>query len=134
MTALDQIQVAMVAKIKADTQIMAIITGAFDFAVVPVNQAFPYVALGDTTETDDSVLADIGYDTTMTLHIWSKYPGFKEARTILGHLNRLFNHKSLTLSSQHCVGIWYEFAQPLNDPNDNTLRHMPVRYRIKTQE
>lgn len=134
MTALDQIQVALVSRLKNDTALMALITGVFDFASVPVGQAFPYVTLGDSTETDDSVLSDIGYDTTQTLHIWSKYLGFKEARGILRNLNRLLNHQTLTLSSQHCVGIWYEFSQPLNDPDDNTLRHMPVRYRIKTQE
>lgn len=134
MTALAQIQEALVAKLKTDTQLMALITGVFDYSPIPINQAFPYLVVGDSTEIDDSVLSDIGYDTTITMHIWSKYAGFKEARTILGNLNRLFNHKSLTLSSQRCVGTWYEFSQPLNDPTDNTIRHMPVRYRIKVQE
>lgn len=113
---------------------MGLITGVFDMSNVPENQAFPYITLGNATETDYSALARIGYEDTLTLHVWSMSKGTKECNTILSNLNRLLNHQSLTLDTQNHVGTWYDFSDFLPDPGENGIFHMPVRYRMRAQE
>ena len=138
MTARNQLQKAIYAKLTGDTTLMALITGIFDMGNVPENQVFPYITLGNTTETDDSVLARIGYDDTLTLHIWTSNitgpKGSQQSNTILSNLNRLLNHQSLTLDTQNHVGTWYDFSDFLADPGENGVFHMPVRYRMRAQE
>ena len=140
MTARNELQKAMYAKITGDTPIMAILQGVYDIGAVPDSKTFPYVTIGETTEADYSVLSRIGYEDTVTLHIWclsgndATTLGSKQCNMILSNLNRLFNHQSLTLDSQSHAGTWYEFSELLNDPGEKGVLHMPVRYRLLVQE
>jgi hypothetical protein len=133
-TALSELQTAITAKLKGDSTLMALITGVFDFADVPAGQLMPYITLGDSTEVPDNALGQRGYEDTFTLHIWSRQKGFKQAQTILGRMNTLLDQKPLTLATQSHVSTMYEFTQSMNDPDDTSVRHMPVRYRLSTQE
>ena len=133
-TSLGELQTAIYTRLTNDATLAGVITGVFDFANVPLNQAFPYVTIGDATEAPNNTLGRRGYDTTLTLHIWSKYKGFKECQTILARMNYLLDQNVLPLASQTSVSMMYDFSQTMNDPNDQTIRHMPVRYRAFNQE
>jgi hypothetical protein len=133
-SALSAIQVAIGEKLTDDTALMALITGVFDFRGIPKDQAFPYVTVGDTTETDDSTFDTLGYEDTFTLHIWSIQPGTQECQQILANLNRLLNHQPLNLANMSHVGTWYDLSWTLPDPADTRITHMPVRYRIGAGE
>ncbi len=133
-TSLMELQPAIFTKLTADSALMAIITGVFDFGAVPVNQAFPYVTLGDDTEAPMNAFGTRGYEATVTLHIWDNTPNFKRCKIILAHMNRLLDQQTLTLATQHHVGTWYDFSTTMNDPGLDNIRHMPVRYRVETQE
>ena len=133
-TALSEVQTAIYSKLTGDGTLMAQVTGVFDSGAVPENQAFPYITLGDTTEAPDNAFGTRGYDDTLTLHIWSDALGFKECHIILARMNTLLDQQTLTLISHHHVGTWYEFSETLNDPGVDGIKHIPVRYRIETQE
>jgi Protein of unknown function (DUF3168) len=135
-TSLAELQPAIFAVLTNDTQLMAIVTGVFDFAAVPTNQAMPYVTLGSADEGPMNEFSRRGYESTFTLDIWDNTPGFKRCQAILGHMNRLLDQPEtpLTLASQHHVGTWYQGCQELNDPGVNSIRHVPVRYQFDTQE
>ena len=133
-TSLGELQAAIYVKLTNDTTLAGVITGVFDFANVPLNQPFPYITIGDATEAPNNTLGRRGYDATLTIHIWSKYKGSKECQTILARMNYLLDQKPLTLASQTSVSMMYDFSQTMNDPNDQTIRHMPVRYRAYSQE
>jgi len=135
MTATGAIQQAAYTKLTGDTPLMTLLTGGIvDVRGIPTGQIYPFVALGDTTEVPNDRLGRNGYDTTMTLHIYSRQPGAKECQTILARLNVLLNKQPLTLAGMHQVGAWYEFSQVMGDPSDDRITHMPVRYRIQAQE
>jgi len=133
-SAMEAIAEAVGLKLTGDAPLMALITGVFDFRGIPANQAFPYVTIGEETETDDSTFDTLGYEDTLMLHIWSIQPGAQECRLILKNLNRLLNHQPLALANMSHVGTWYELALTMDDPADTRITHMPVRYRIGAGE
>nr|MBA2678281.1 DUF3168 domain-containing protein [Ktedonobacteraceae bacterium] len=122
-TALSEIQAAIYSKLTGDSTLTGLISGIYDIGAVPEAQAYPYVTLGDTTEVPDHAFGRRGYEDTLTLHIWSNAPGFKQCQAILAQLNRLLDQKSLTLSNHTHVGTWYEFSASLNDTDVDDLRH-----------
>jgi hypothetical protein len=133
-TSLEELQTAIYSALTSDTTLMSTLTGVFDIAAVPENQAFPYVAIGDSTEGSMNAFGRRGYESTLTLHIWSSATGFKECYSILARMNFLLDQKILSLASQSHVFTLYDFSSTLNDPGENSIRHMPVRYRCFTQE
>ena len=133
-SALSPIQVAIGEKLTGDATLMALIAGVFDFRGIPPGQQFPYITLGESTETDDSTFDTFGYADTFTLHIWSIQPGSQECQQILKNLNRLLNQQPLDLDQLSHVGTWYDLAWTLDDPADTRITHMPVRYRIDAGE
>lgn len=133
-SALEPLQDAIVATLKDDFLLTSMVTGIFDAQGVPRGQAYPYIALGDTTETDDSTFDTIGYEATLTLHIWSMQPNAQEAQRILARMNRLLNGQPLTLADMSHVGTWYDGSQSLRDRDDTRLMHLAVRYRVGAGE
>jgi hypothetical protein len=133
-TALSEVQTAIYQKLTGGATLMALVTGVFDFGAVPDDQAYPFISIGDTTEGPDNTFETRGYEDTVTLHIWDNAKGFKRCQTILAEMNRLLDQQSLALSTHHHVGTQYEFSESLNDSGTDDLRHMPVRYRVQTQE
>jgi hypothetical protein len=130
-TATLPVQQALYTVLSADSTLMAKLAGGvLDY--VPAEPAFPYVALGEGTEVPLNVFAKDGRDVTVTLHIWSRAKGFAEADGILDDLNRLLDHKSLTISGYVHIVCAYEFSQTLRDP-DGFTRHIPVRFRVTVQ-
>lgn len=126
-TAAWDLQVAVRAKLLADTDLMAAVTGVYDD--VPGDAVHPYITVGDATEVPDDAHDRQGLTSTLTLHIWSKYRGFSEALKILGHLDRVLDRKPLTVAGWTDISIAREWHQTMRDP-DPLIRHVPVRFRV----
>lgn len=123
-----QIQVAVRERLLANSALMSKITGVFD--AVPENQAFPYVTIGDVTSIPYRTFDGFGEECTITLHIWSRYNGFREAAEILDHLNRILADTGFSVPGWEMEGCYYEFSETIRDP-DGITRHIPVRYRVR---
>jgi hypothetical protein len=109
------------------------VTGAYDMRAVPQNAVFPYITTGDGYEIPDNAFGRRGYIYFATLHIWSQEKGTQEAGGIVAALNALLDQKSLNLPSQAHVYTMYNRSTFMADPDGLTL-HVPVQYRIFTQE
>lgn len=94
---------------------------------------FPYVVIGDDTavpfDTDDQQ----GAEATLTIHVWSRYHGRKEAKDILGEIYRLLNRAKLSIVGYNTVDVLWEFSETFTE-TDNATRHGVSRYRITLQE
>lgn len=94
---------------------------------------FPYTVLGDDTlvawDTDDT----IGTDVTVTLHVWSRYGGSKECKTIMGEIYTLLHRATLTKSGYHVVDCLCEFQEVFTEADGET-RHGVMRFRLTLQE
>ncbi len=133
-TSLNEIQTAIHTKLTGDTTLMGMISGVFDFGAVPANQAYPFVAIGDSIETPDNRFGRRGYDTIQTLDIWDSSNNFQVCQLILARLNTLLDQQPLSLATHHHVYTLYNTCQTLNDPGVNDIRHLVVKYDIFTQE
>lgn len=130
--AMEAVQRAFYARMTASAELQAI---AGVYAQVPEDTPYPYVVLGEATETPDNAHGRIGRSTSSMLHIWSQYDGYGEALQILAVLTELFDHKPLDVPGLHHVSTHYEFSQTLTDPEPpGDIRHIPVRFRTRTEQ
>lgn len=128
-TAALTVQQAIYSVLSADATLTAL-TAIYDF--VPDGAGFPYVSIGEATEVPDDTHEHPGHQVTCTLHVWSRASGFTEALTILQSLHRLLDDVQFPLAVGTVVWSRSEFVQTLRDP-DGITRHVPVRYRVWTQ-
>jgi hypothetical protein len=136
-TSLQVLQAAIYARLTTDVESGGLfdpsapmITGVLDD--VPDGQGFPYITIGEATENAWSTMGRDGSNDTLTIHIWSSAPGFKEALTILDRLNVLLDGGVLEIDGHMHVGTLYESAETLRDP-DGVTRHVVARYRVYVQ-
>lgn len=107
-----------------------------DVPMLPSGQPlsnFPYVVIGGDTflpwDTDDQ----LGSNITLTLHIWSRYGGMQQAKSIAGEIYALLHRANLTITGYHVIDCLCEFSEFITDPDGET-RHGIVRYRLTMQE
>lgn len=93
---------------------------------------FPYVVIGNDTfrawDTDDTLGAEI----TLTLHIWSRAAGFKEAKAIMGEIYAILHRAQITKDDYSVTDCLCEFSDTMDDPDGKT-KHGVVRYRLTIQ-
>lgn len=94
---------------------------------------FPYVVIGDDTLIPFDNDTDIGVEGTLTIHVWSKYRGRKEAKDIQGEIYNLLNRASLSITGFKVVDILFEFSETFVE-QDGVTRHGAQRFRITVQE
>lgn len=107
-----------------------------DVPMLPSGQPtanFPYVVIGNDTmaawDTDDQ----LGGEITITLHIWSRAGGMKEAKTIAGAIYTLLHRATFSIAGYVVLDCLCEFSEFLTDPDGET-RHGIVRYRMTMQK
>lgn len=105
--------------------------GVYDGA--PEGAPFPYVTLGEAIETPRNAHAVYGAETVVTLHVWSKQRGYSEGLGIAGRLRQLLDHQLLDVVGHDVIAVRHEQTLTLRDPNPE-LRHLPVRFRITTEQ
>lgn len=108
----------------------------YDYVPEGDQASWPYVTIGEGIETPANSHSFIGRDTTVYLHVWSKYRGFAEANMVADQMNALLDHQPGELDmgpGQYVTSIRFEFSQMLRD-TDPTVRHVAIRFRIRTAQ
>jgi hypothetical protein len=119
------LQAALVACLLADTDLVALVGDRIHDGA-PRATAFPSVTLGDVGQADWSSDKEPGGEVRLTLHVWSREIGKREAWTIIGHLMRLLHDAPLSLDAHALVTIRVTFAEVRLDP-DGMTEHGVVR-------
>lgn len=95
------------------------------------SEAFPYVVIGDDTvepwDTDDT----LGAEVTVTLHIWSRGAGMKQAKAIAGEIYTILHRASLSASGYRFTDCLHETDLFLREAH---MRHGVARYRLTIQQ
>ena len=127
------VQAAVLQLLTADATLDALITGVYDY--LPEETPFPYVMVGEATESPVNAHDRYGRHTVVTLHVWSQYRGYAQALRIGGRVTALLDHQPLTVAGLDHVVTRYEFSQTLTDPEaPGNIRHVVLRYRVVTQQ
>lgn len=126
------LQKAFYLKLTADAALNALLGGPRIYDDVPVRGEFPYVTFGQTTERDWSTGTDIGGEHVVTLHVWSRAAGRKEADEIIDAVRTALHDQALSLSGHSLVNLRHEFSDARRDA-DGESYHGITRYRAVTE-
>lgn len=120
-------QTHIVAALKANASITERATGIFDHAAPP-DQPYPYVVMGDWTETNEDLLSIIGSQVTVTLHVWSFYQGGLEVKAIANDIAKELSHRSFSTENWHFPVVRLEHMHDLVQPDE--CHHLVMRFRL----
>jgi len=123
------------------TRLESVVTSATIYDDVPdlpeglPEANFPYVVIGNDTaltwDTDDT----LGQRITTTLHVFSRYQGKKQAKTIMGEIYAALHRQSanLTATGFRFVDCLLDFSDIFDD-DDGATRHGVCRYLITIEK
>lgn len=97
------LQAALYQALTGNSTLMSQITGVYDRP--PQGTTYPYVTIGGMTGSDWSTKTTTGMEYTITLHVWSRAGGRKEAAQIMESLHTILHQANLTVSGQTLVMI-----------------------------
>jgi len=123
-----ELQKSIVATLRADASLTALLGGPKLFDHAPASVAFPYITLGRTSAYDWSTATEEGSEHLVTLHVWSKGRGRKQTLDILQRVRLLLHGQALTLSGFALVNLRQEFAEASYD-DEQDVEHGAMRFR-----
>lgn len=99
------LQQAVYQKLTGDTTLMSLVTGVYDRT--PQDTVYPYISIGESHGRNWSNLGMVGMEHLLTLHIWSREGGRKQAAQIMERLHTLLHQGMLTVTGQTLVAIGF---------------------------
>jgi len=92
----------------------------------------PFITLGQSVIRDWSTGTEDGAEHNLTLHVWSRSGGKKQALEIIDAIRAVLHDRPLALADHHLVNLRHEFSEARLDPDGDTF-HGIVRYRAVTE-
>jgi hypothetical protein len=126
------LQQAIFAGLTADAALTALLGGQRVYDDVPERAEFPYVTFAVTSERDWSTGSEEGSEHSLTLHVWSRAGGRREAHEIMGALREALHDAALALTDHRLVNLRHEFSEARRDADGETY-HGITRYRAVTE-
>ena len=127
------LQDALYAALSGSAALQALIGNpARVFDHVPDGTAFPYVEIGEVSARRFDSASRNGLDCTVTLNVWSRYRGRREAKQILDAIYAALHDGSLSIASNAHVLSAFLGAETKRD-DDGLTYHGIARYRVILQ-
>jgi hypothetical protein len=126
------LQQAIFAALTSDSALVALLGGARVYDDVPERAAFPYVTFAPGMERDWSTGSGVGSEHAVTLHVWSRGGGRKEALAIMDTLCARLHDAALALTEHRLVNLRHESSDVRRDGDGETF-HGIVRFRAVTE-
>ena len=132
--ALFNVQDTVFAALAASSPLQALIGDpARIYDHVPPGAVFPYIAFGPLHVLPYDTKTEVGFEQIVTLNIWSRYRGGKEAKDILQTAYDVLHRAALSVSGE--VFLTCEFHSADLAPLDDGLTyHAAARFSLVTQE
>jgi len=103
------------------------------YDAVPNDAPYPFVSLGETTTLDSSAKGESVLKVTSTLHIYSRYAGMKEVKTILNEIYAALTSRKLHLGPEFRI-ITDKHDGTSNLRDDEVTRHTVLRWWYLIEE
>lgn len=126
------LRAAIHAALIADTALRAALDGAHVYDEPPRDAAFPYVSLGEARISDVSGDGGVTQEHLLTLHVWSRQGGHREAHVITGALLQALDDAPLTPAGHRLVNLRFSIAD-IRRESDGRTYHALVRFRAVTE-
>lgn len=126
------LQKAIFDKLTHDDATLAALGGPRIYDDAPSRAEFPFVTFGQSTERDWSTGTDEGYEHLVTLHVWSRARGRKEAEAVIAAARDALHDQDLALSGHRLINLRHEFSEARRDSDGETF-HGIARFRAVTE-
>ena len=126
------LQEALYQTLSADSALTTLLGGFRIYDHVPQGSQYPYVTIGENIARDWSTASSSGAEHQLTLHIWSKAAGRKQAHEIMTVLSNLLHDENLMLNAHVLVNLRLLFSEVRRDP-DGKIFHGIMRFRAVTE-
>lgn len=113
------------------TALTATSIGATVYDAVPQNAPYPHVEIAGGRAYDWSAQLMRGEETTVEIHVWSRYRGYAEARTILGAIKDRLHEANLSLTGATFIDCRFNDMDLFTDA-DGLTRHGIIRFTAWT--
>jgi hypothetical protein len=126
------LQKAIFEKLTSDAPTLAALGGPRVYDDAPARTEFPFVTFGQSSERDWSTGSDEGYEHLVTLHVWSRARGRREAEQVIAAARAALHDQDLTLSGHRLINLRHEFSEARRDSDGETF-HGIARFRAVTE-
>ena len=127
-----ELQKSIHAELIGDAAITALLGGPRVWDDVPRGAEFPYLTFGQSTARDWSTGTEEGNEHILTLHVWSRANGEREAHEIMAAVRDALHDAELAVAGHRLVNLRHEFSDAMRVP-DGESYHGVVRYRAVTE-
>lgn len=125
------LQKAIVAALKADAGVSALV-GSNVFDTVPSSDPFPRITLGEDQVITERADCYIGEEIFVTIHAWSRKPGFPEVKQIAGAVRLALHEAELSLDDCRLVDLSSEDVRFMRE-QDGVTSHAVITFRALTE-
>jgi hypothetical protein len=99
----------------------------------PQVSEYPYIVMGDDTSIPFDTDRSIGSESTLTIHVWSRYRGRIECKEILQEIYDKLHRAELVVLGCHLVECAAEFQETYLE-SDGLTRHGVIRFRLIVED
>lgn len=114
-----ELQDEIVDRLKASSAVAAFV-GNRVYDSVPEKPTFPYITVGEGDETSDDADCVDGFEISLDIDVWSRAPGFPEAKKISDEIRRALKSPELTIPTNALVYFRHRQTRFLRDPDGKT--------------
>ena len=122
-----EMQVAIVAVLKADPEVSALTAGRV-YDRVPADARYPYISFGPEQDIPEGADCIDASEIILQIDVWSDDPGFREARRVAKAVRRALSDETVSLTDNALVYFEYDGRRVLRDPDGNTS-HVVLTFR-----
>ena len=126
------VQKAMLARLAADAALLSLLGSAAIYDGVPQGSREPYVSLGDISTRDWSTKTSRGEEHFITLNIWSRERGRKQAYDIIAAIDAALDGAAFALDDHRLINLATTFWTVMREVPDELYRGV-VRLRAATE-
>jgi hypothetical protein len=102
------------------------------FDAVPRSSAFPYIVVGEDSESNWDTATESGSEHALAVHIWSRAGGHKEIKLAAEAVRECLDGASLALTGHTLVDLRYLKSEFSRDSDGETFR-ASVHFRAVTE-
>lgn len=115
-----------------DGALTALLGGTSVYDEPPKGAAFPYVTLGEARVANVAADEAPAEEHQLTLHVWSRQGGHREAHLVTGAVMRALDDAPLAVAAHRLVNLRFALADVRREADGRTY-HVLVRFRAVTE-
>ncbi len=127
---------AMLSTLLADAGVAALVEDRIYEYAQTGEAGFPFIALGEGQETDDSTDCGVASDAFVDVNVWSRpdTPSFEEAKTIASAVRAALHDASLTLADNRCVLIEHRITRYLRETDPPPMFRASITFHAIVED